>query len=424
MKISLFFYIILIVLFSSCNENKKSNNKESLFNGVVLDSLAEVVNGNVTFKEEYFKLPLKSLPIQAIISEDEKYEKNINPVAFNLPSIYEFWFDKNYNYQLISGYRLNLSNDFYTVILKIKIGEIDQEHLLINYDFDGKIIDSILVAIFSDGEYEYSTTISTINQNEILITSNFFLKDSDEKEEMQRIIKISPDGKLKEISENESILDFLAKQLNIENSKRIKYLEAFKLQPNNPEEAIVVIPEIVEGSVEEEFLKLNSHIAIVDLKTKTITHQYFESYKTNDWVSDAIRLDEIKIDTAPYLVNESTRAFGISVHYFGSSRVNPYYNQKLSLFVKEKGTLKNILHNFSMEESIGEWNGNCEDEFESEKKTLIVSDKKTNGYFDFTIKNTIAKTRNFETEDGDCKEEEEIKKEASVLKFDGKKYSE
>lgn len=424
MKTFLFFITLSITLLFSCKENTKNENEESQVNENALESLVEVTSGNATFEEAFYKLPIKSVPIQAIISKNEKILTEMNPVAFNLPSIYELWYNKNYNYQLISGYRLNLSTEFYTAILKIKIGEIDQEHLLINYDFEGKIIDSIQVAIFSDGEYEYSTTKSTIDQNEILITSNFFLKDADEKEEMQRIIKISPDGKLKEISEKESILDFVAKELNIENSKRIKDLEAFKLQPNNPKEAIVVIPEIVEGSKEEEFFKLHTHIAIVDLKSKTITHQYFESCKTNDWVSDAIRLDEIKIDTAPYLVNESTRAFGISVHYFGSSRVNPYHNQKLSLFVKEKGTLKNILHNFSMEESIGEWNGNCEGEFESEKKTLIVSDKKTNGYFDFTIKNTIAKTRNFETEDGDCKEEEEIKKEASVLKFDGKKYAE
>lgn len=423
MKTHLFYIILSITLFFSCKESTKNKQETSQVNENAIKSLIEVANGNETFKEAFQKLPLKSLPIQATILKDEEIIIGINPVALNLPSIYEFWFDKNYNYQLISGYRLNLSNEFYTVILKIKIGEIDQEHRLINYDFEGKIIDSIQVAIFSDGEYEYSTTKSTINQNEILITSNFFIKDTDEKEEMQRFIKISPDGKLKEIPEKEFFLDFVAKELNIVNSKRIKDLEAFKLQPNNPEEAIVVIPEIVEGSEEEDFFTLNTHIAIVHLKTKTITHKYFESSKTNDWVSDAIRLDEIKIDTAPYLVHETTRAFGVSVHYFGSSRVNPYHNQKLSLFVKEKGILNNILHNFSMEMNIGEWNGNCDGEFESEKKTLIVSDKKTNGYFDFIIKNTIAKTKNFETEDGDCNEKEEIKKETSVLKFNGKIYS-
>ncbi|RXR30117.1 hypothetical protein EQG68_11855 [Flavobacterium piscinae] len=423
MKTFLFFITLSITLLFSCKENTKNENEESLVNENALESLVEVTSGYATFEEAFHKLPLKSVPIQAIISKNEKILTGINPVAFSLPSIYELWFNKNYNYQLISGYRLNLSNDFYTAILKIKIGEIDQEHLLINYDFDGKIIDSILVAIFSDGEYEYSTTKSTINQNEILITSNFFVKDADDSEEMQRIIKILPDGKLKEISEKESILDFVAKELNIENPKRIKDLEAFKLQPNNPKEAIVVIPEIMEGSKEEEFFRLNSHIAIVNLKSKTITHQYFESHKTNGWVSDAIRLDEIKIDTAPYFVNESTRAFGIRVSYFGSSRVNPYYNQTLSLFIKENNTLKKILHNFNIEKNTGEWNGNCEGEFFNESKTLVISKKKTNGYVDILVKHKLAKSIAFLNQNDECDEKDTISNSSSILRFDGQLYN-
>ncbi|MBC8882918.1 hypothetical protein H9X57_04585 [Flavobacterium piscinae] len=423
MKTFLFFITLSITLLFSCKENTKNENEESLVNENALESLVEVTSGYATFEEAFHKLPLKSVPIQAIISKNEKILTGINPVAFSLPSIYELWFNKNYNYQLISGYRLNLSNDFYTAILKIKIGEIDQEHLLINYDFDGKIIDSILVAIFSDGEYEYSTTKSTINQNEILITSNFFVKDADDSEEMQRIIKILPDGKLKEISEKESILDFVAKELNIENPKRIKDLEAFKLQPNNPKEAIVVIPEIMEGSKEEEFFRLNSHIAIVNLKSKTITHQYFESHKTNGWVSDAIRLDEIKIDTAPYFVNESTRAFGIRVSYFGDSRVNPYYNQTLSLFIKENNTLKKILHNFNIEKNTGEWNGNCEGEFFNESKTLVISKKKTNGYVDILVKHKLAKSIAFLNQNDECDEKDTISNSSSILRFDGQLYN-
>ena len=84
--------------------------------------------------------------------------------------------------------------------------------------------------------------------------------------------------------------------------------------------------------------------------------------------------------------------------------------------------MKNILHNYSVEINTGEWNGACEGEFLSEKKTLLVSDDKTNGFFDFIVKNTITKTTNFETEIGDCDYNEEIKRETSVLKFEGNQY--
>lgn len=94
----------------------------------------------------------------------------------------------------------------------------------------------------------------------------------------------------------------------------------------------------------------------------------------------------------------------------------------LSLFVKENGKLRNILHNYNFEENTGEWNGACEGEFHAEKTEFIFTTDKTNDYFDIIVKKTLTKTTNFETEIGDCDYNEEIKRETSVLKFDGKQY--
>lgn len=415
------FYLCFLLVLFSCKENKM-NDKETLnLNEKSLETIVEYEDDPLTFKEEFNRLPLKKTPIIENISINNK-PQNLNVFTFKLDEIFENWFKKAYGYQLVSGYRLNLSKEFYTAILKIRIGKTDQEHRLINYDLEGKVITSTRVATFSYGELEYSTSKSKINRTEIIITDQFVVKDSDYKKEKQTTIKILPNGNLKELSENELICDLVAEKLSIDNFKRIKYLETFKQQPNNSEEAIVVIPEIVKGSEDEGFLVLNTHIAIVDLKAKSITHKYFESHKTNGWVSDAIRLDEIMIDSASYFVKENTRAFGIRVKFIGMSRVNPYLNETLSLFVKEKNQLKNILHNYSVELDTGEWNGNCEGEFNNEKKLLILAKNKTHDFFDISVKNTITNTTNFIKENGDCYYNEKIKREINVLKFDGNQY--
>lgn len=385
---------------------------------------AKKVEENSSFHHEFNNLPLKKLPIIENTSFDNfiKIEgiKNINPVSFSLPLIYKNWYVKEYSFKAISAYRLQLSKDFYTAVIQISIGEKDMEHRLINYNLEGKVINSTRVAIFTDGELEYTTSKSKISQTEITMTNQFVNKDSDYREETHTVIKILPDGNLSELSENDLIFELVAKELKIDNLKRIQHLEVFELQPNNKNEAIVIIPEIVEEG--EEYFSLNTNIAIYNIEQQKVTHKYFESHKTNGWVSDAIRLDWISIDIAPYLIQENTSAFGVRVKFIGSSRVNPNFNETLSLYIKDNNEIKNVLHNFSVGDETGEWNGACEGEFLSEKKTLLVNDDKTNGFFDFIVKSIITKTTNFETEIGDCDYNEEIKREISVLKFDGKQY--
>ncbi|WP_108870035.1 hypothetical protein [Aquimarina aquimarini] len=214
--------------------------------------------------------------------------------------------------------------------------------------------------------------------------------------------------------------DNVIEQLNIEKTKINTDLLVTKIMSDNPDETIMVIPEYANKDI--DLFELNSYIVIVNSNTGKITHKYFESYKTNGWISDAIRLDEIKIDTASYFVDNHTRAFGIRVHYFGSSRANPYYNQTLSLFIKEGDTLKKVLHNFSVEENTGEYDGACSGQFLAEAKILIMAKEKTNGYFDIVVKNKITKTKKYQDENGDCDSKEKIITKTSVLKFNSKEY--
>jgi hypothetical protein len=97
-------------------------------------------------------------------------------------------------------------------------------------------------------------------------------------------------------------------ELNLNKESVKTDLIRSKIRPNNPDETIVVIPEIANET--EDTFELNSYILIVDSSTGKIKHRYFESFKTNDWYSDAMQLVDITIDTAAYLITKSGLAFG------------------------------------------------------------------------------------------------------------------
>jgi len=219
-----------------------------------------------------------------------------------------------------------------------------------------------------------------------------------------------------------NLIDAVLKNLNIKKGNCKTDLIAFKKMPNNPEETILVIPEIVDEG--EHYFELNSYILIVNNKTGKIINKYFESFKTNNWVSDAVELREITIDTAPYNVTDNTQAFGIRVRYVGSSHANPYEQETISLFIKEQNVLKQILKNFTVKQHNGFWDTNCAGEFVDEKKALIISKNMTNAYYDILIKNKIILTTNYEDENGNCDYTEKITTVKKVLKFNGKEYKE
>ncbi|WP_264558094.1 hypothetical protein [Flavobacterium sp. N2270] len=221
-------------------------------------------------------------------------------------------------------------------------------------------------------------------------------------------------------SQETSLLDSVLGQLNLKKSKIKTELVVFKSFPNNLNETIIVIPEIVDEG--EMYFELNSHILIIDSKSGNIKSYFFESSKTNNWISDAIQLTEITIDTAPYKVSKNERAFGIRLHFIGSSRPNPYENEIISLFVQSKNKLKKILNNYEISYNGGEWDTNCEGKFVDERKVLIISNNKTNGLFDILVKNKISETTNYINENGECNYIEKNKTKKKSLKFNGYEY--
>jgi hypothetical protein len=222
-------------------------------------------------------------------------------------------------------------------------------------------------------------------------------------------------------AQNSDIYNKILNQLNLKEDKIKESLVCYKQLPNNREETIYVIPEI--ATQEDDFMfSLNSYILITESNTGKIKHKYFESYKTNNWSSDAIKLNSITIDTAPYRLNKKSRAFGIRISYRGSSRVNPYGSESLSLFIKKGNTLKKVVNNLIVYEEIGEWDGMCAGEFNEEKSILIISKKKSNGFSNIILSKKNTTRINKEEKNGDCSEKVSSTRNKKTLKYNGTCY--
>ncbi len=192
-----------------------------------------------------------------------------------------------------------------------------------------------------------------------------------------------------------------------------------KIIPNQKEKVIILLPVKTNLDPECDYcFDIDNNILIWNKTTKTIETKYT---KKAEWSSDAMRFNELKIDTGLYYLNRNTRAFGIRYSYYGSSRINPFNSEFINLYYIKNNQIEEVLNDFNLNSFNGETNGDCANgSYYSSKSVFIISDKLTTKFNDITVK---TKFKDY-TLDEDC-EKEIIKKEStknSVLKFDEKQH--
>lgn len=222
---------------------------------------------------------------------------------------------------------------------------------------------------------------------------------------------------------NKDIINKAIEFLKINEKNLLLNKICLKVIPNQKEKVIIVLPVISKRYAEcgdEPCFDIDNNILVWNKITKSIETKYT---KKAEWSSDAVGLDEIKIDTGLYYLNKNTRAFGIRYSYRGSSRVNPFDSNSINLYYFKDNQIVEVLNNFELESSNGEndGSGGCKDAwFETSKSVFIISDKLTMKFNDITVK---TKLKDYSL-DVTC-EKEIIKNEStknSVLKFDEKQH--
>ncbi|WP_418502332.1 hypothetical protein [Flagellimonas sp.] len=427
-------YAAVMILLFSCNQNPRTEKKLEIIENeqdkqaTHLETITNNGETTLSFDEVISHTKTKALPYIDTTNFDHFIDegdiKSVNAQALSIERIYPDFYTEGSKYQAMDSYKVELSPNFHTVVVTFKKGDHEMESTLVNYDLEGNIIDHQLIAYDEIAE-GMSRMESRISENKITLNRILW---TEKKEIQQEEYSIQSDGSI-EATDSKILSETLSEYpliLSVLNALGLHPLEvktdliASKNLNQYPDGEIVVIPEIVDGG--EHYFELNSHIVIVDYQTGDITHSFFESAKTNHWVSDAIALQEIKIDTAPYDLSEGKRAFGIRIRYHGMSSANPYENETLSLFVKSGHELQKILSNYSVMDYGGEWDTDCQGEFTRTEKTLLLSEERTNGWFDILVKSKITETKNEEDENRDCLAKETISTETTVLKFNGKEY--
>ncbi|PHS08591.1 MAG: hypothetical protein COA88_06405 [Kordia sp.] len=414
-------HILFLFVLISCSQNTKEK-KETIVKAkdvvdFVIDSPKKV--DDVSFDKIISEIKTKETPLIDSTNFDNFKEIDIynkqEIEALKLEKVYPNFYKEGYNYKATASYKIEFSKEFHSIVLTILKGEHEMESVLINYDLNGNIIDSKVISYdeIAEGLFKIETKIE---KNKITIN---YTEWTDEKHQLTDIYEVKANGELTFISEEEIMINNVIKQLGLTKQKIKTDLLTYVIFGDS-KESIIVIPEIVDEG--EHYFELNSHILIVDSTTGDIKHRYFESYKNNNWASDAVKLERIRIDTAHYIVAENRRAFGVSVFFYGSSHANPYSNETISLFVKSGSALKNILKNYDVINSRGEWDTNCAGEFTDIKSILIMSKEKTNGYFNILVKSKITESKAYINENGDCDSKDKITAETAVLKFNGKTY--
>jgi hypothetical protein len=219
-----------------------------------------------------------------------------------------------------------------------------------------------------------------------------------------------------ELSEKD-IINKAIEFLKVKEKDLLSEKICLKVIPNQKEKVIILLPVKTNLDPECDYcFDINNNILIWNKTTKSIETKYS---KKAEWTSDAMYLDELKIDTGLYYLNKSTRAFGIRYSYRGSSSVNPFGSNAINLYYFKNNQIIEVLHDFELEMYNGESSGGCANgSYETSKSVFIISDKLATKFNDITVK---TKFKDF-TYSSDC-ETEIIKKEStknSVLTFDEK----
>lgn len=156
-----------------------------------------------------------------------------------------------------------------------------------------------------------------------------------------------------------------------------------KAKKNPAENDVTIIVLALQTSDNPDWLTYDMYLLTVHSSTGKIITKTFEKDK---WESNAVRLESISIDTAPYILAEGVRAFGIRTSYYGSSRPNPFQEETLSLYIRKENELVNVLDNFVTNEFNGDWDMECEGMFKTQESILIMMSQKNNGFNDILIR--------------------------------------
>ena len=193
---------------------------------------------------------------------------------------------------------------------------------------------------------------------------------------------------------------------------------ACKVWPANPAQTIAVLPLPEKGATTDETV-YDVEVLVADSKTEAVIAH---SYEPSAITSDAMGLQGIALDTAAWRLTPAELAFGVRKSFQNSSRVDPFSDTTLSLYVIDERKLRRVLSNLTTQQSKGEWDGNCAGQFSDTSRAISVGPAGRGGYATLLVsEKTVDKTNTVAGEQ--CASKDNAAKRASfTMEYDGSRY--
>ncbi|MDM2766044.1 hypothetical protein LJU39_16255 [Citrobacter freundii] len=192
-----------------------------------------------------------------------------------------------------------------------------------------------------------------------------------------------------------------------------------RVWPAHPELTLAAIPLMAQQYSDYDRIG-DLELLVLDSTNLDVKQRLRLPERMND---DAIQITGLALDTARWKVTPDQTAFGLRVARTGSSRINPFSEDALSLFVIENNQLRAVLNGIVLENSTGEWDGNCVGTFHDIKRTLALAPDSHNGYFDIRVNEKNVESTAYTDAYEQCASKDKPGKASWVLRYDGKQYA-
>lgn len=177
---NLIIFLILNLFFIACNSKVKNENVDSETEEII-ENVIEEINSPEEFYHLWDSFPSKQLPLNETTNFDNiKKGKELNDQEIKTLLLNEIYLNFNkegYHYQFYAAYKLELSKNFYTIVITVFKGEHELETILINYSLDEKLIAYKIIAYDEIAESQ-SRKFSKIDKINITITDEFYLEET------------------------------------------------------------------------------------------------------------------------------------------------------------------------------------------------------------------------------------------------------
>ena len=189
--------------------------------------------------------------------------------------------------------------------------------------------------------------------------------------------------------------------------------------PAFPSQAISVKSTYLADSGGDDAGVFDLDLSIVNASTYNPIATY---RKPGAYNSDAVRLDDLRIDTARYRLAPQVRAFGLRSMFAHSSHAIPYEKTDLALYVREGNELRPVLEGLVVAKNNGEFINDCEGYTKTIRRTVEIGPSSHHGLADLIVTTSGSKMKNTQSGKECLSKTTHLKQKQITLTYDGQQY--